>query len=67
MARIIGLIVAKTQQENYDNCATINYVQQRYGDAQMANNWIEVCIKNGETVAELSNFDTWEEMLTEMD
>jgi len=30
-------------------------------------NWLEIAIKNGETVQTLTQFETWEEMLTEMD
>jgi hypothetical protein len=30
-------------------------------------NWLEVCIKNGESVHTFTHFETWEEMLTEMD
>jgi len=30
-------------------------------------NWLEIAIKNGEGVQVLYHFETWEEMLTEMD
>jgi hypothetical protein len=30
-------------------------------------NWLEVTIKNGENVQVFYHFETWEEMLTEMD
>lgn len=34
----------------------------------MANtNWLEVAVKDGETVHTFHHFDTWNEMLTEMD
>lgn len=33
----------------------------------MEQNWLEVCIKDGESIHTFYGFETWEQILTEMD